>query len=127
LVVLGVSQQHFRENVVTKRRGLSHSDVEILGLEIMNSTKGELIEQQLEKISERVGVPVQIVADHGSDLARGINLYQQKHPGLIYTHDVTHAMALLLKHQLDSDDRYQSFIKECNICKRKLQQTELSF
>lgn len=109
LVVLGVSQEHFWEKVVSEHRGLSHSDVELLGLEIMNSTKGELIEQQLDKISKRVGVPVQIVADNGSDLARGIKLYQQKYPELIYTHDVTHGMALLLKNQLDSDDRYQSF------------------
>jgi hypothetical protein len=126
LVVLGVSQEHFLE-VVNEHRGLSHNDVEVLGLEIMNSTKGELIEQQLDKISKKVGVPIQIVADNGSDLARGIKLYQQKHPELIYTHDVTHAMALLLKSQLDSDDRYQSFVKECNICRQKLQQTELSF
>jgi hypothetical protein len=127
LVVLGVSQEYFLEKVVSEQRGLSHNDVEILGIEIMNSTKGELIEQQLDKISERVGVPVQIVADNGSDLARGIKLYQQKHPEVIYTHDVTHAMALLLKNQLNSDDRYQSFIKECNICRQRLQQTELSF
>jgi hypothetical protein len=127
LVVLGVSQQHFLEKVVSEHRGLAHSDVEIMGLEIMNSTKGELIEQKLDEISKRVGVPVQIVADNGSDLARGIKLYQRQHPELIYTHDVTHAMALLLKNQLDSDDRYQSFMKECNICRQKLQQTELSF
>jgi hypothetical protein len=126
LVVLGVSQEHFLE-VVSEHRGLSHGDVEILGLEIMNSTKGELIEQQLDKISKKVGIPLQIVADNGGDLARGINLYQQKHPELVYPHDVTHAMALLLKKQLDSDDRYQSFVKECNICRQKLQQTELSF
>ena len=50
LVVLGISQEHFREKVVSEHRGLSHSDVELLGLEIMNSTKGELIEQQLDKI-----------------------------------------------------------------------------
>jgi hypothetical protein len=74
-----------------------------------------MIEQQLDKISERVGVPVQIVADNGSDLAKGIKLYQQKHPEVIYTHDVTHTMALLLKKQLNSEERYQSFIKECNI------------
>lgn len=127
LVVLGVSQEHFLKKVVSEHRGLSHHDVEVLGLEIMNSTKGELIEQKLDALSKRVGVPLQIVADNGSDLARGIKLYQQKHPEVIYTHDVTHAMALLLKKQLDSDDRYQSFVKECNICRQKLQQTELSF
>lgn len=127
LVVLGISQQNLQLNVIDKKRGVSHKDVEILGLEIMDSTRGELIEHQLDKISKRVGVPVQIVADNGSDLARGIKLYQQNHPELIYTHDVTHAMALLLKCQLDTDDRYQSFIQKCNIARQKLQQTELSF
>jgi hypothetical protein len=127
LVILGVSQKYFQEEVLDRSRCLSHKDVEVLGIEIMDSTKGEMIEQQLDKISERVGVPVQIVADNGSDLAKGIRLYQQKHPGVIYTHDVTHAMALLLKKQLNSDERYQSFIKECNMCRQKLQQTELSF
>lgn len=127
LVVLGISQQNLKSNVIDQKRGVSHKDVEILGLEIMDSTRGEIIEHQLEKISKKVGVPVQIVADNGSDLARGIKLYQQNHPELIYTHDVTHAMALLLKYRLDTDVRYQSFIQKCNIARQKLQQTELSF
>jgi hypothetical protein len=127
LVILGVSQQHLEENVIKQKRGLAHEDVEIFGLEIMDSTKGEIIESKLEKISQKVGIPVQIVADNGSDLARGIKLYQQNHPDIIYTHDVTHAMALLLKYQLDSDERYQSFIQKCNISRQKLQQTDLSF
>jgi hypothetical protein len=127
LLVLGVRQQYFLEKVAIQQGELSHKDVEILGLEIMDSTKGEMIEQKLDEISKKVGIPLQIVADNGSDLARGIKLYQQKYPDLIYTHDVTHAMALLLKKHLGSDDRYQSFIKECNICRQRLQQTELSF
>lgn len=126
LVILGVSQQYLTE-IIAQKRSLSHEDVEVLGLEVMDSTKGETILEKLEKITEKVGVPVQIVADHSSDLARGIKLYQQKHPDLIYTHDVTHAMALLLKYQLDSDERYQSFVQNCNRCRQKLQQTEFSF
>ncbi|QHG20741.1 hypothetical protein GJB62_32595 (plasmid) [Nostoc sp. ATCC 53789] len=86
-----------------------------------------MILHQLEKITELVGVPVQIVADHSSDLARGIKLYQENHPEIIYTHDVTHAMALLLKYKLDANDRYQSFLQKCHRCRQKLQQTELSF
>lgn len=107
--------------------GLSHEDVEILGLEVMDSTRGEIIQEKLEQVSQKVGVPVQIVADNSSDLARGIRLYQENHPEMIYTHDVTHAMALVLKYQLKSDDRYQSFIKKCHICRQRLQQTDLSF
>lgn len=127
LVVLGVSQQHFVEKIIPSGRGISHEDVELLGLEIMDSTTGEIIKQKLDEISLRVGKPIQIVADHGSDLARGIKLYKQENQDLIYTHDVTHAMALLLKHELSSDEKYQSFIQKCNICRQQLQQTELSF
>ncbi len=93
----------------------------------MDSKKGEIIKQKLDEIAATVGSPIQIVADHGSDLARGIKLYKQEHEDLIYTHDVTHAMALLLKYELISNERYQSFIQKCNICRQQLQQTELSF
>lgn len=127
LVVLGVSQQHLVEKIIPDGRGVSHKDVELLGLEIMDSTTGENIKKKLDEISLRVGKPIQIVADHGSDLARGIKLYKQENEDLIYTHDVTHAMALLLKHELNSDERYQSFIQKCHICRQQLQQTELSF
>lgn len=127
LLILGISQQHLMENVLNKKGGLSQVDVEILALEIMDSTKGEIIQEKFEKVSKKVGVPVQIVADNSSDLSRGIRLYQQNHPEVVYTHDVTHAMALLLKYELSCDDKYQSFIQKCNICRQQLQQTELAF
>lgn len=126
-VVLGISQQHLTEEIIPYGRGVSLGDVELLGLEIMDSTTGENIKKLLDEISLQVGKPIQIVADHGSDLARGIKLYKQENEDLIYTHDVTHAMALLLKYELNSDDKYQSFIQKCNICRQQLQQTELSF
>lgn len=127
LVVLGVSQKYLVEQVLPSQRGLSHQDVELLALEIMDSTKGELIEQKLEQLTQTVGSPIQIVADHGSDLAHGIKLYKQNHPDVIYTHDVTHAMALILKHELVTSEKYQSFLQQCSQCRQQLQQTELSF
>ncbi|MBA3922067.1 MAG: hypothetical protein H0X31_10360 [Nostocaceae cyanobacterium] len=127
LVVLGISQQHLLEEIMPLGRGISHQDVELLGLEIMNSTRGEIIKEKLDEITLRVGKPIQIVADHSSDLARGIKLYQQEYEDVVYTHDVTHAMALLLKYELNSDDKYQSFLQKCNLCRQQLQQTELSF
>ena len=127
LVVLGVSQKLLEEEVFPLKRGLGHQDVELLALEIMYSTKGEYIEQKLSELTKKVGRPVQIIADHGSDIQRGIKLYQQEYPEVIYTYDVTHAMALLLKHELVADEKYQSFIQQCTQCRQQLQQTELSF
>ncbi|PHM07785.1 hypothetical protein [Nostoc sp. 'Peltigera malacea cyanobiont' DB3992] len=127
LVVLGVSERLLEEEVFPSRRGLQHQDVQVLALEIMRSTKGELIEQKLTEITLKFGRPKQIIADRGSDLRRGIKLYKQNHPDVIDTYDVTHAMALLLKHELTDSEKYQSFIQQCSQCRRQLQQTELSF
>lgn len=127
LVVLGVSQEYYIEEVRKKGRGLTHQDVEVLQLEIMTSTKGELIAAVLEKVTNQVGTPLQIVSDHGSDLYRGIQLYQEKNPEVVDTYDVTHQMALLLKEELAKDEKYQSFIKKCHQCRQEIQQTELLF
>jgi hypothetical protein len=127
LVIIGVSQQYLESTVFPEKRGLKHHDVQLLALEIMDSTRGELIEQKLCELTDMVGCPIQIIADHGSDLEKGIKLYSSKHPSVIYTYDVTHAMALLLKHELATSEKYQSFIQKCNQCRHQLQQTELSF
>jgi hypothetical protein len=127
LVVLGVSQQYLETTVFHSKRGLEHHEVQLLALEIMDSTRGELIEQKLCELTDIVGCPIQIVADHGSDIEKGIKLYCSKYPSIIYTYDVTHAMALFLKHELESSDKYQSFIQKCSQCRHQLQQTELSF
>ncbi|MEO0988941.1 MAG: hypothetical protein AAFY20_25890, partial [Cyanobacteria bacterium J06639_14] len=44
-----------------------------------------------------------------------------------YHYDVTHAMTLLLKHELINSEKYQSFLHDCNQFINQLQQTELSF
>ena len=58
--------------------------MEVLGLEIMDSTKGEIIQNKLEELTKKVGVPLQIVADNGSDFARGIRLYNCRHAPFLY-------------------------------------------
>lgn len=127
LVILGVSQQYLESAIFPSKQGLKHHDVQVLALEIMDSTRGELIEKKLCELTTIVGCPVQIIADHGSDLEKGIKLYTQRYPTVVYTYDVTHAMALLLKHQLATSEKYQSFIQKCSQCRHQLQQTELSF
>lgn len=56
-----------------------------------------ITQKKLDEISLRVGKLLQVVAYHSSDIARGIKFYKQENEELIYTHDVTDAMALLLK------------------------------
>ena len=127
LVIYGISQELWTENILAEERGLKHTDGEILGVEVTESATGEWIENTLENLSQNVGIPRQIVTDNGSNLKKGIKLYQEKNPEIISTYDVTHAMANLLKKELVSSESYQSFMTDCHRCKQQLKQTELSF
>ncbi len=78
LVILGISSELITEKIQKSNGCLEHKDVEVLAIEIMKSTKGELVESVLEKVSKKVGIPQQIISDKGSDLYKGIKLYQAK-------------------------------------------------
>lgn len=127
LVILGISQEFYEEEILANKRGLEREDFQVIAVEIMSSTKGEIIAEILEKVSEKVGTPKQIVSDRGSDLNKGIRLYQEKNLKVIHSYDVTHKMALLLKKELSSDDKYESFMTRSHQCRQEIQQTELSF
>ena len=93
----------------------------------MSKSKGEAIYQVLEDVTSRVGVPRQIISDHGSDLKKGIRLYQQAHQQVLLTYDVTHQSALLLKGELELPETYSTFVNRCTRTRQQLQQSPLSF
>lgn len=127
LVVLGISSERIKEKLRESNGCLSHKDVEVLGIEIMKSTQGEKVKSVLTKIEEKVGIPQQIISDKGSDLYKGIKLYQQEKKEVIHSHDITHKMALLLKKELEQDEEYKLFTNKCNQTRQQVQQTELAF
>lgn len=126
LVILGIPRERWEPIVQAGNRGLVHSDMTVLTLEILQSSTGVVIEQALRRLSERVGVPVQILSDHGSDVKKGIERYLDDHPQVHYTYDVTHWLACQLKAELATDERYQAFVQQCHRCRAQLQQTELA-
>ncbi|MBG1262382.1 hypothetical protein F8S20_26475, partial [Nostoc sp. BAE] len=67
------SRENWKETALERQKKLR-------ALEIMDSTRGELIEQKLCELTDIVGCPIQIIADHGSDLEKGIKLYSSKYP-----------------------------------------------
>ena len=107
---------------------LGHQDVQVVGLAVLNHSTGEVIAQHLEQAAKTLnGAVFQIVADGGSDVKKGIELYCQAHPESRYTSDVTHEMARLLKHELETDERFGAFLTHCQKARQGLQQTPLSF
>jgi hypothetical protein len=123
LVILGVSQAHLNAHGFRLR----HADVGVLAVEVVEHSDGEVVQQQLTALAARVGVPRQIVSDHGADLTKGIRLFQQVQPTVIDTYDVTHKMACLLKGLLAHDERWQAFVRQCAATGARVRQTAGSF
>ena len=126
LVVLGVPLSQLRQTGYSP----DHHHVHILALHVLSRCNGKIICGCLGKLSNRVGVPVQVVSDHGSDVHAGIRLFQQKkrhEKEIIDTYDITHGLALLLKKQLEPNPRWASFVKACQGTRQQLQQTTGSF
>ncbi len=126
LLILGITGEAAQEKLKESNGCLGHRDVEVLGIEIMKSTKGEQVKLVLENMGEKVGVPQQIISDKGSDLYKGIKLYQEQHQEIIHSHDITHQIALLLKKELESGTEYELFAKKCCQTRQQIQQTEIA-
>ncbi len=122
-----MSYQKWSEKLKSDRKNLQHHDLEVLALEVLDSTKGEIIEFLINNLAKIVGKPLQIISDHGSDIKKGIELYIAQNPATIYTYDFTHQVALWLKKELSKNAKFQEFLNQCNVTRSQIQQTKLSF
>ena len=128
LVIVGLPQERLQA-LSGRKQGccLGHHDVQCLAIEVLEHSTGAVIADRLERLESRIGRIQQIVADHGSDVNSGIELYRQRHEGVRSTYDVTHQVALWLKHALKDDPIYGGFRRHCQESVLKLQQTALHF
>ena len=101
---------------------LAHTHVQVLMVEVVEHSTGAVVYEQLERLTGRIGVPAQIVSDHGGDLAKGIELLRRAHPEVVDTYDVSHKLACLLKAELEPDPRWQEFLREAGRTRACLQQ-----
>jgi hypothetical protein len=141
LLILGTSLERVRDPA----GALGHHDVVVLDLWVTTRCTGEDVAARLRAVSARVGVPRQIVSDHGSDLTKGIGLFQaeqteqakrvesvpQAEPaspsGVVDTYDVTHRLACLVKAELEPDPRWGELLRRCTSSLFQLQQTAGAF
>jgi hypothetical protein len=126
LVILGVPLSLLR----SKGYSPDQHDVRVLALHVLTHCNGPTIAGHLSTVSQRVGVPVQIVSDHGGDVLAGIRLFCEKHRDheeVVATYDLSHGLAALLKSQLEPDQRWASFVQACQGTRQQLQQTAGSF
>jgi hypothetical protein len=120
LLVLGMPLERWQQ----PGGALTHADVQVLMVEVVEHSTGPVVHAQLQRVIGRIGVPAQIVSDHGGDLAKGIELLRQTHPGVVDTYDVSHKLACLLKAELEPDPRWQEYLRQAGRTRAALQQAK---
>lgn len=121
-IIVGIRRSAWEE----EHRPLSHEDVELIDLQPVTESTGEVVYRQLEAATAKTGVPRAIVSDDGRDLHRGIDLFRQAHPHTAWMYDIKHKTACLLKHELEGDVSWEALIDEINHFKRRVALTPLA-
>jgi hypothetical protein len=121
-VVLGISAETF----AGLERPLQHRDVDVLALIPTEISNGAVVNDQLKEISDRVGVPLAILNDCGSDLKKGVELFQQEHPKTISLYDIVHLACRLIWKRLGKENRFSQYRQACCRCANKLRQSSLA-
>jgi hypothetical protein len=104
LAIIGVRLSSLDPDNLT----LSHNDVEPLVIKVAQKCPGEAVCEALQEAQRKTGGYCQILSDGGSDIARGIRLFEgtSKH-----FYDITHKLALLINESLGKDPAWQAIVK----------------
>ncbi len=120
-VILGIRLSALSGRCLTLR------DMEPIDIIPVKTSNGAVVFEQLEGAAQKTGIPRQIVSDHGSDLVAGLDMFCNQHPDVSATYDIKHKTAAVLKRELQSDERWQSFLQMCTWTAQRTRQTDLAF
>jgi hypothetical protein len=96
-VIVGI-----RESVLDFSRPLLYADLEPLWISASAQWNGPFVQDVLERLQSRLGRIKYAVGDYGGDIRTGLRL-----AGIPHIHDVTHRIALSLKHLYADDPAYR--------------------
>jgi len=122
LIVVGIRQSAWD----AQDRVLGHEDVELIDLVPVTESNGEVVYRQLQAAAAKTGVPRAIVSDHGSDLHAGMECFRRAHPSTAWLYDIKHKTACLLKHALEHDASWQTFVQKVHRFKQQVSLTPLA-
>lgn len=122
LVILGI-----RLSELPKERALTYEDVEPLELVPVTHSNGAIVYEQLQSVVAKTGIPREIISDKGADLHAGIKLFCQQNDQTSFIYDMKHALATLLKKELEPNPLWSTFKAKCKLAKQQLYQTPFSY
>ena len=122
LVVLAIAMEDYRRLCGP----LTHRDVTVIALIPVETSNGEVVCGQLEQLTTQYGEPLATLSDRGSDLKKGVELFQQEHPNVASYYDIVHLVSRTIKSIFESDSHWESYRKACGNCANFLRQSSLA-
>jgi hypothetical protein len=105
---------------------LEMADMQLVGLIPMSPSNAETVDEALESLVVRTGVPAVIIDDHGGDLHGGVKRFCTRHPETVEIYDAAHKGACLLKARLEKNEHWKRFQTLCGQTRVQTVQTELA-
>lgn len=118
VLVLGCRAESLRK---IKNRALTLEDLEILSMRIVSTLNGEVVAEMLTEVALAVGKIIAICSDRGSEMLRGIKLFQIISPETRQIGDTAHRVSNLLEATLDKAPRWKEFREQLTLARRKMQ------
>lgn len=116
LVVLGVDLNKLNPDNLT----LSHKDLEPLAITVSKSCPGETVCEALQQAVKKTGGYCQLLTDGGSDLSRGIRLFENDKNSKKHFFDITHKIGLFMKASFEKDGCWKQLMTEATTFTQKI-------
>lgn len=118
VLILGCRSASFRK---IKNRALTLEDLEVLSIRIVSKLNGEVVAEMLIEAASIVGKIIAVCSDRGSEMLRGIKLFQIISPETRQIGDTAHRVSNLLEATLEKSSRWKEFREQLTLSRRKMQ------
>jgi hypothetical protein len=121
-VVVGIRLSEFQR----LKRPLQHDDLTVLDLIPVDQSNGGIVFEQLSALCIKVGVPLAILSDRGTDLNKGVQMLQQVQPDVLGLYDVVHMVARMTEAILRKEPQWSAFCLASSRCAHEIRQSKIS-
>lgn len=120
-VVLGIRLSHF----ITLGRPLQYQDLSVLLMLSVESSNGTVVYGQFKDLAKKLGNPLAILSDAGSDLHKGTELFQADHKDTISLYDIVHLVSRKIEKIMKGEAFWDTFRQDCCTCANAVRQSRL--
>lgn len=122
VLALGCRGASFRK---IKNRALVLEDLEILSMRIVSKLNGEVVAEMLTEVASAVGKIIAVCSDRGSEMLRGVKLFQIISPETRQISDTAHRVSNLLEATLEEIPRWKKFREQLTLARRRMQHSPI--